>query len=116
MPGESHLLADVHIPSISLTFIATRTSPDSHPNSESSGRRIVAEVMENSSLATSLEKLNLKVDQSPEFVDTDAQIASLVARLQNLPTKPPSLYIDLEGINLSKTRQHFDLTNLRPST
>ncbi|KAJ5154820.1 uncharacterized protein N7500_010259 [Penicillium coprophilum] len=69
---------------------------------EPSGRCTLEEVMRNSSLVNSLEKLSLQVDQSPEFVDTEGQIASLVARLQNLPTNPPSLYIDLEGINLSR--------------
>ncbi|KAJ5549032.1 hypothetical protein N7513_006266 [Penicillium frequentans] len=59
-------------------------------------------VNEDSSLVTSLDKLNLNVDQTPELIDTEAQIASLVSRLQNLPTKPPSLYIDLEGVNLSR--------------
>jgi hypothetical protein len=46
--------------------------------------------------------LDLNADQSPEFVDMKSKIASLVAKLQDLPTKPPSLYIDLEGINLSR--------------
>ena len=73
-----------------------------HLETESSGGRAVAEVKENSSLVVSLENLNLEVDQSPELVDTEAKIASLVGRLQNLPTKPPSLYIDLEGVNLSR--------------
>jgi exonuclease 3'-5' domain-containing protein 1 len=73
-----------------------------HLETESSGGRAVAEVLENSSLVASLENLNLRVDQSPKFVDTEAKIANLVGRLQNLPTKPPSLYIDLEGVNLSR--------------
>ncbi|KAF9251021.1 hypothetical protein DTO027I6_1648 [Penicillium roqueforti] len=81
---------------------ATDTSPTTHRSMEPSGRCTLEEAMQNSSLVKSLEKLNLQVDQSPEFVDTKGQIASLVARLQNLPTKPPSLYIDLEGINLSR--------------
>lgn len=63
---------------------------------------VVENSLENSSLVTSLEKLNPKVHQYPEFVDTEAKIASLVGKLQNLPTKPPSLYIDLEGVNLSR--------------
>jgi exonuclease 3'-5' domain-containing protein 1 len=69
---------------------------------ESSGRKSALEAVESSSLVTSFENLDLKVDQSREFIDTESKIASLVAKLQDLPTKPPSLYIDLEGINLSR--------------
>lgn len=70
--GESYPLADVHMPSISLTFMVTEMSPDTYRNSEPLGRRTIAEVIENSSLVTSLERLNLKVDESLEFVNTGA--------------------------------------------
>ncbi|KAF3400191.1 hypothetical protein F1880_008391 [Penicillium rolfsii] len=55
-----------------------------------------------SSLLTPLEDLDLNADQSSEFVDTESKMASLVVKLQDLPAKPPSLYIDLEGVNLSR--------------
>jgi hypothetical protein len=58
---------------------------------EPSGWCTLEEIMQNSSLVNRLEKLNLEVDLSPEFVDTEGLMASLVARLQNLPTKSPSL-------------------------
>ncbi|KAJ5547543.1 hypothetical protein N7513_001902 [Penicillium frequentans] len=66
------------------------------------GGRTVAEATEDSSLVASLANLFIRVDQSPRFVDTEAKIATLVGRLQNLPTEPPSLYIDVEGVNLSR--------------
>lgn len=102
MSSASCLLALVPILSISLIFIASETPAVNHPESESSGGCTVAEIMANSSLVVSLENLNLKIDQSPEFVDTEAKIVGLVGRLQNLSTKPLSLYIDLEGVNLSR--------------
>jgi exonuclease 3'-5' domain-containing protein 1 len=36
------------------------------------------------------------------LIDTPAAIALLVASLSDLPNHPPSLYVDLEGINLSR--------------
>ena len=36
------------------------------------------------------------------LVDTPAAIASLVGSLSDLPNQPPSIYVDLEGINLSR--------------
>lgn len=54
------------------------------------------------SLETSLKRPDLKTGRDPEFVDTEAKVASLVGKLQDLPTNPPSLYIDLEGVNLSR--------------
>lgn len=82
--------------------IASETPPAMHLGSETSGGHFIAEAKENTSLVVSLENLNLESDQSPEFVDTEAKIASLVGRLQNLPISPPSLYIDLEGVDLSR--------------
>lgn len=70
--------------------------------SESSGGHAVVEVMQSSSLLASLTNLTLEDDKAPHFVDTESKIATLVGRLQGLPTKPPSLYIDLEGVNLSR--------------
>jgi exonuclease 3'-5' domain-containing protein 1 len=61
------------------------------------------EGIEISSLLTSLEDLDLHVDQSPEFVDTESKVASLLVKLQDLPVKPPFLYIDLEGVNFQDT-------------
>lgn len=38
----------------------------------------------------------------PTVVDTVAAISQLVDLFNNLPNEPPSLYIDIEGINLSR--------------
>lgn len=83
-------------------MIASETPPAIHLGSGSSDRHFIAEVKGNTSLAVSLENLNLGSDQTPGLVDTEAKIASLVGRLQDLPISPPSLYIDLEGVNLSR--------------
>ncbi|CAG8032098.1 unnamed protein product, partial [Penicillium nalgiovense] len=78
-------------------------TPSAMPlESESSGGHAVVEVMQSSSLLASLTNLTLEDDKAPHFVDTESKIATLVGRLQGLPTKPPSLYIDLEGVNLSR--------------
>jgi exonuclease 3'-5' domain-containing protein 1 len=37
-----------------------------------------------------------------DFIATTTELASLLATLRDLPTSPPSLYIDLEGAKLSK--------------
>ncbi|KAF8539776.1 ribonuclease H-like domain-containing protein [Trichophaea hybrida] len=36
------------------------------------------------------------------FIDTAASLAAMIPNLTNLPTNPPSLYIDLEGVQLSR--------------
>ncbi|MCJ1239609.1 hypothetical protein MMC14_007607 [Varicellaria rhodocarpa] len=36
------------------------------------------------------------------IIDTPTAITNLLTVLANLPTNPPSLYLDLEGINLSR--------------
>lgn len=44
------------------------------------------------------------MSQSPEYtlIDTTDSLSSLVLTLYNLPTSPPSLYLDIEGENLGK--------------
>lgn len=37
-----------------------------------------------------------------DMVDTTAAVSRLVDTLEGLPTEPPSLYMDLEGVNLSR--------------
>ncbi|KAJ6437093.1 zinc-regulated transporter 2 [Purpureocillium lavendulum] len=46
----------------------------------------------------------VELADSPEtkLVDTVEAIAELVGLLEGLPTEPPSLYFDLEGVNLSR--------------
>ncbi|KAH8434349.1 uncharacterized protein LDX57_011997 [Aspergillus melleus] len=41
-------------------------------------------------------------ESSYVFIDTSAGIANLIDYLDGLPVRPPSLYVDLEGVNLSR--------------
>lgn len=41
-------------------------------------------------------------DLSPKIIDTTAAIGELVELLTDVPNNPPSIYVDLEGINLSR--------------
>ncbi|KAL1593138.1 hypothetical protein SLS60_010745 [Paraconiothyrium brasiliense] len=38
----------------------------------------------------------------PDIIDTQADVGSLADSLLDLPTNPPSLYVDIEGVNLSR--------------
>jgi exonuclease 3'-5' domain-containing protein 1 len=42
------------------------------------------------------------MSQLPDLIDTQADVGSLTDALLDLPTHPPSLYLDLEGVNLSR--------------
>ncbi|KAJ5292110.1 hypothetical protein N7478_001361 [Penicillium angulare] len=42
------------------------------------------------------------IDLSPRIIDTTAAIGELVELLIDVPNNPPSIYVDLEGINLSR--------------
>lgn len=50
----------------------------------------------------------------PIFVDTATQLQDLLGQLANLPVSPPSLYINLEGINLSRAGTISILTPYAP--
>lgn len=45
---------------------------------------------------------NLSLNQTHGILDTSAAIASMIDTLSGLPSMPPSIYIDLEGVNLSR--------------
>jgi exonuclease 3'-5' domain-containing protein 1 len=49
-----------------------------------------------------LENARLHDELLSTLVDTPAAIASLVDSLSDLPDQPPSIYVDLEGFNLSR--------------
>ena len=55
-----------------------------------------------SALVDSLQKSNLNETLPTGLVDTCTAVADLIDAIANLPTSPPSLYIDLEGVNLSR--------------
>lgn len=50
----------------------------------------------------SFKRLDLNAGPLSNFVDTEAGVAGLIEGIQGLLTDPPSLYIDLKGINLSR--------------
>lgn len=54
-----------------------------------------------SKISKSLEKVTI-AHPSFKFVDTESDIRELVSALVDLPNDPPSLYMDLEGTNLSR--------------
>jgi exonuclease 3'-5' domain-containing protein 1 len=43
-----------------------------------------------------------KLDEAYKLIDTVEAISALIENLIDLPSTPPSLYIDLEGVNLSR--------------
>lgn len=61
-------------------------------------------VSEKSVLAVinSLEKASLTEAQPTGLIDTSEAVAFLVSTLSSLPAHPPSIYVDLEGVELSR--------------
>jgi exonuclease 3'-5' domain-containing protein 1 len=55
-----------------------------------------------SALVDSLQKSNLDESLPTGLVDTCTAMADLIDTIAKLPTSPPSLYIDLEGCDLSR--------------
>lgn len=53
-------------------------------------------------IITRVGEIDLTVTPDPEFIDTTATLSKVVGSLEGLPTEPPSLYFDLEGINLCR--------------
>ncbi|KAH8157573.1 hypothetical protein CIB48_g10679 [Xylaria polymorpha] len=51
---------------------------------------------------TKMSSRNLSLNQTHGILDTSAAIASMIDTLSGLPSMPPSIYIDLEGVNLSR--------------
>lgn len=55
-----------------------------------------------SALVDSLQRSNLDDTLPTGLVDTCTAVADLIDALVSLPTSPPSLYLDLEGVYLSR--------------
>jgi exonuclease 3'-5' domain-containing protein 1 len=49
-----------------------------------------------------LNRFSIRCGASTGLVDTEQALSEILGTLRNLPTSPPSLYVDLEGINLSR--------------
>lgn len=65
-------------------------------------RPTLAELLDISCLEDSFRRVDLDAGQFSNIVDTEAGVEGLIEKLRDLPTNPPSLYIDLEGVNLSR--------------
>ncbi|ORY10439.1 ribonuclease H-like domain-containing protein [Clohesyomyces aquaticus] len=52
--------------------------------------------------SSALSDRQANIEDTNGLVDTPEAVAALVDAIANLPTHPPSLYIDLEGIDLSR--------------
>ncbi|KAH8621997.1 ribonuclease H-like domain-containing protein [Alternaria alternata] len=53
-------------------------------------------------IVESIERTKLEEAQPSGLIDTCTAVASLVESIFDLPKHPPSIYVDLEGINLSR--------------
>lgn len=53
-------------------------------------------------VADALKLLTLEKTPTHTIIDSCDSIASLIDSIVNLPTEPPSLYVDIEGVNLSR--------------
>jgi exonuclease 3'-5' domain-containing protein 1 len=59
-------------------------------------------IMATSATSNSLAKVNIHSHPVADLLDTAGGISALVDIIYGQPAKPPSLYIDLEGVNLSR--------------
>ncbi|KAH8589102.1 hypothetical protein B0O99DRAFT_637706 [Bisporella sp. PMI_857] len=55
-----------------------------------------------SNLVTMLHQTKITESFPTGLVDTCTAIAELIDKMANLPTNPPSIYMDLEGVKLSR--------------
>ncbi|KAL4934844.1 ribonuclease H-like domain-containing protein [Aspergillus oleicola] len=55
-------------------------------------------------LAASLKQTSFADEASPSLVSTTAALTEMIESIEDLPTSPPSLYVDLEGVKLSRHR------------
>jgi exonuclease 3'-5' domain-containing protein 1 len=59
----------------------------------------------NNDLLKSIERIQsikLEDDSSYTVVDSDSALSDMIDTLADLPVTPPSIYVDLEGVNLSR--------------
>jgi exonuclease 3'-5' domain-containing protein 1 len=54
------------------------------------------------SLEDSLEKMGLNDAKAIKFIDAEDDLSRLIETIEIAPTSPPSLYVDLEGVELSR--------------
>ncbi|KAJ5656527.1 hypothetical protein N7507_008477 [Penicillium longicatenatum] len=94
----------IKIPEVSTKVMETTRNVDqpqalpTTPVVASSNQRVtLADLMESM-------RLNETIEEEPlvTFVDTPTRMKELLDALVNLPVDPPSLFIDIEGVNLSR--------------
>lgn len=54
------------------------------------------------STTTLLDALKIGGSPNPTIIDTILDVAKMIDSMQELPTEPPSIYVDLEGVNLCR--------------
>lgn len=72
----------------------TRSSSDAVPG--------VLDQRELAAIVTCFQKSNIEESLPGEVIDTCTAVTMLVDTLMDLPISPPSLYVDLEGVQLSR--------------
>ncbi|RDW90531.1 Polynucleotidyl transferase, ribonuclease H fold [Aspergillus mulundensis] len=98
------LRSDVRKPSISDISIDTDRPTleeiiTKHPIRTSSLTVATSDI---TTLTECLGKTQLQDKPVTKLVSTPAEVSDMLKSLEDLPTSPPSLYIDLEGVNLSR--------------
>jgi exonuclease 3'-5' domain-containing protein 1 len=63
----------------------------------------ITTVTEISALEGSVQKIRLDTEKLVKFIDTEDDLIRLVETIENVPTHPPSLYVDLEGVTSRDT-------------
>ncbi|PKY09371.1 exonuclease [Aspergillus campestris IBT 28561] len=79
-----------------------KTQTKSTPDKVSSQDPSQIEDDEVAKITFSLQSTTIDSSVGPQLVSTRAGIVELVGEIADLPTSPPSLFVDLEGVNLSR--------------
>jgi len=82
--------------SLSRSLATDESNNSTGKASESPGGKDITAII------NSLEKTKLEEAQPSGLIDTCTAVASLVDSISDLPKHPPSIYVDLEGVNLSR--------------
>jgi exonuclease 3'-5' domain-containing protein 1 len=72
------------------------------PLDTSPGLTIEVKATEVSTLAASLERVRIQENSSPTIVSTTVGLDELIEAIDASAVHPPSLFVDLEGVNLSR--------------
>lgn len=80
--------------------MAAKTNSEQHPLRPELSAELSPDALE--TLTQSFRSSTLEKKDCITIVDTDSSIVELLESLTDLPAEPPSLYVDLEGVNLSR--------------